>query len=71
MIVLYYHADRAKKGLKGCSLIIQPTISEFRANFSARNFHEIHRGTGTETEKTLFPFTFYEMVLRYILRKKK
>ena len=32
-------------------------ISEFRANFSARNFHEIHRGAGTETEQALFPFT--------------
>ena len=46
-------------------------IWEFRANVSAVNFPEIHRGAGTETEKTLFPFTFYEMVLRYILRKKK
>ena len=33
-------------------------MSEFRANFSARNFHEIHRGAGTETEKALFPFKF-------------
>ena len=32
-------------------------ISELRANCSARNLHEIHRGD--------FPFTFYEMVLRY------
>ena len=33
-------------------------ISEFRANVSARNFHEIHRGAGTEAEKSLLPFTF-------------
>ena len=34
--------------IRGCSFIIPPMISEFRANFSARNFHVIHRGAGTE-----------------------
>ena len=44
--------------IRGCSLIIPPMISKFRANFSARNFHVIRRGAGTDTEKALFPFIF-------------
>ena len=38
------------------SPIVPPMISELSANFSARNFHEIHRGAGIETEKALLPF---------------
>ena len=44
--------------IRGCSLIIPPMISQFRANFSARNFHVIRKGAGTETDEALFPFTF-------------
>ena len=44
--------------IRGCSFIIPPMISEFRTNFSARNFHVIYRGAGTETEKAFFPVIF-------------
>ena len=30
--------------IRGCSFIIPPMISEFRANFLAKNFHEIRGG---------------------------
>ena len=38
-------------------LLSPPMISEFRANFSERNFHVNYKGAGTETEKAFcFPW---------------
>ena len=55
----------------GCSLIIPPMISRFRENLSARNFHVIHRGPGTETEKALFPFIFLRKDTSIYTSRKK
>ena len=52
-------------------VFIYSMVSEFRANFSARNFHVIHRGAGAETEKPLFPFVFLRNGTSIILREKK
>ena len=59
-----------RKGWNDVHLLSRVWSRNF-ANFSARNFHELHRGAGTETEKALFSFTFLRSGTSILLREKK